>query len=82
MPKHTFLISSVGMFRNIRKTLSRPIPKTLRLLSINWGTDLRWFLVGVFEENARLLQFLVFFRQSVQRDRFTFCALCIVTINT
>ena len=30
-------------------------------------------LVGVFEENARLLQWLVFF-SSVQRDRSTFCS--------
>ena len=34
------------------------------------------FLVGVFEENARLLQWLVFYFSSVQRDRSTFLFIC------
>ena len=34
------------------------------------------FLVVVFEENARLLQWLVFFFSSVQSDRSTFLFIC------
>ena len=50
-------------YTNTAKTYKQP----LEALSLS-------FLVGVFEENARLLQWLVF--SSVQRDRFTFCTLC------